>query len=277
MAFDDLPLRPASGLPPPPPPPAPPPSSAVRWVVVGVLALAAGGALSLWWMTRAQPDEVVPAPTAATDAAMTTNRPLREPMELPALDGSDTVFRDLVGLLSRHPLLARLLASDGLIRAAVLAVEQIGEGRTPAVPLRVLRPPTRLAITGSESGRIDARTYTRWDTATSALTSVSPSEAAQLYVNIKPLFDTAYADLGHPGGDFDRSIQRAIEMLVATPEPSGDPELLRRPGYFEHTDATLRGLRPVQKQLLLVGPDARQRILGWLRRFAEALDIRISG
>lgn len=228
-------------------------------------------------MTRAQPGEPLPAPTAATEGARTPNRPDRQPIELPGLDASDSMFRDLVGLLSRHPVVARLLATDGLVRRTVLTVEQIGDGRTPSVPLATLRPPTRLAIVGGDAGPIDTRTYARWDAATAALTSVNPSEAAQLYVNLKPLFDAAYADLGHPGGDFDGALTRAIHMLLATPTPASTPELLRRPGYYEHSDATLRSLRPVQKQVLLIGPESQQRLMDWLRRFATALDLPIAG
>ncbi|MDA1307951.1 MAG: DUF3014 domain-containing protein, partial [Acidobacteria bacterium] len=246
------------------------------WIAAGAVALVAGAALALWWMTRAQPDEPVPAPTTASDAARSANRPQRDPIELPGLDGSDTLFRDLVGTLSRNPALARLLATDGLVRRTVLTVEQIGDGRTPSVPLAALRPGTRLAIVGSESGPIDPRSYARWDAAIAALTSVNPQEAAQLYVNLKPLFDAAYADLGYPDGDFDGSITRAIRMLMATPTPTSDPVLLRRPGYYEHTDGTLRALRPVQKQLLLLGPASRDQVLTWLRALASALDLPIT-
>lgn len=277
MPYDDLPLRPGAGQHPPPVPQPPPAPSPLRWVAVGAVALVAGAALAFWWMTRAQLEEPLPAPTAATDGAQTSNRPLRQPIELPGLDGSDTFFRDLVGVLSRHPVMARLLATDGLVRRAVLTVEQIGDGRTPSVPLVTLRPPTRLAIVGDASGPVDPRTYARWDAATAALTSVNPSEAAQLYVNVKPLFDAAYAELGHPGGDFDAAIVRAIDMLIAAPTPATPPELLRRPGYFEHNDAVLRSLRPVQKQLILTGPDAQRRIVEWLRRLAAALDLPITG
>lgn len=277
MAYDDLPLRPGSGPHPPPVPGPPPGSSPLRWIAVGTVALLAGASLAFWWMTRAQPGEPLPAPTTASEGARTPNRPDRQPIELPGLDASDAFFRDVVGLLSRHPLVARLLATDGLVRRTVLSVEQIGDGRTPSVPLATLRPPTRLAIVGEDAGPIDTRTYARWDAATAALTSVNPSEAAQLYVNLKPLFDAAYADLGHPGGDFDGALTRAIDVLLATPAPASTPELLRRPGYYEHSDATLRSLRPVQKQLLLVGPDSQRRLVDWLRRFSLALDLPITG
>jgi hypothetical protein len=243
-------------------------------VLTGLGVLAAAG-LTYWWMTRAQPDALTLPPTAATDGALPRNRPTRQPWELPALDASDTFFREAMAALSAHPQLARLFATEGLVRAAVLSVEQIGEGRTPALPLKVLRPSSRLAITGADSGPIDSSTYTRWDAATRALTSVRPSDAAQVYVNVKPLFDAAYVELGHPGGDFDESIARAVSVLLETPEPASTPELLRRPEYFEHSDAGLRGLRPVQKQMLLTGPDNQRLLMEWLRALVAALDLKV--
>jgi hypothetical protein len=271
MAFDQQPLERT----PPPPSYQPPPAggSSTGWIVLVGLVVVAGAGLAYWWMTRSQPDALTLPPTVATDGALPRNRPQRQPWELPALDGSDSFFRDAVAALSANPALARLLATDGLVRGAVLAVEQIGEGRTPALPLKVLRPATRLAITGTDSGAIDPATFSRWDGPTRALTSIRPTDAAQVYVNVKPLFDSAYADLGHPGGDFDDSISRALSVLLATPEPIGTPELLRRPSYFEHTDAGLRSLRPVQKQVLLTGPENQRLLMAWLRALATALDI----
>ena len=74
-----------------------------------------------------------------------------------------------------------------------------------------------------------------------------------------------------PPGD-DTTTERAGQD---TPAVSGDPELVRRPGYYEHVDPALRAVPPVQKQFLLAGPDNRQKILAWLKRFANALDLKI--
>jgi hypothetical protein len=275
MALDDLPLdRPASpqgsGRIRPPEPPARSPKG---WIILGASAVGVVALLAFWWMSRSQPKPAPPAPTQATDVAVGSNRPKRQPMALPPLSTSDALLRDLVGGLSRHPLLARFLATDSIVRTSVLAVEQIGEGRTPASALKVFRPDSRLAIVGAETGNVDPRTYTRWNAPTQSLASINPQQAAQLYVNVKPLFDEAYRELGHPTGDFDESILRAMEILRETPEITREPELIRRPGYYEHGDPALRSLRPVQKQLLLTGPENRRRILDWLGRFAKALDL----
>jgi hypothetical protein len=47
--------------------------------------------------------------------------------------------------------------------------------------------------------------------------------------------------------------------------------LQRRTGYFEHDDPELRALRPVQKQLLLLGPENRRALIAWLDEFSKAL------
>jgi hypothetical protein len=274
MAFEDLRIdRPVTST---PPPPRPPRRSAARWVAAVIAGIVAGTALIFWWMSRAQPGTAPPAPTTATDVPVTSGRPRPQPISLPALDGSDQLLRTLVSTLSQNPTLARLLATDGVVRAATLAVVQIGDGRTPADPLKALQPASHAAITGAASGPIDPASYARWDAAAGALTSVSPTDAAQLYVNVKPLFDEAYIDLGHPGGNFDTAIARAIELLAATPDPPADTTLVRRSNYVDYSDESLRALTPVQKQFLLVGPDHRRAVLDWLRQFAAALDLPLN-
>lgn len=275
MAFDDLHLDRPGGADLGAPARGPDSPSPLRWVVVALAGVAAGAGLTFWWMSRDQPTTATPAPTTATDVAIESNRPKRQPMDLPSLDASDTLLRDLVAMLSQNPQLARLLATPSLVRGATSAVVQIGDGRTPVAPLQTLRPATRLQITGTGSGRLDARSYPRWTPAVAALTSISPADAAQLYVNTKPLFDQAYIELGHPGGDFDTAIARAIVMLDDVPASAGEPSLIRRSNFFEHEDAALRALPPVQKQFLLIGPENRKEVMTWLKRFAQELELRI--
>ncbi len=269
MALDDLRYQP-TGAPSPEPPARP---GWLRWIAVAVAGLAAGSLLTFWWMSRAQPTTTTPASTTAADGGTTSKRPAPQPMPLPPLSASDSFLRDLVSALSRHPTLTRWLATPDLVRGATLAVLQIGDGRTPAVPLQALRPESRVQITGTETGAVDTGSYRRWEPAVSALTSIDPGAAAQIYVNVKPLLDEAYRELGYPGGNFDEAVTRAIRMLAETPGAPDAPVLLRRSAYFEYEDAALRSLRPVQKQFLLIGPDSRRQVLAWLRRFAAALDL----
>jgi hypothetical protein len=273
MLFDDVPIE-RTGL------PAPLPDrhrrqSPTRWIVAIAAVIVAGSALTLWWTIRERPEAATPIPTAATNAAVASHRPNRQPVDLPALDASDAAVRQMAAFLSQHPLFVRLLATKDLMRSTALVVQQISDGKTPATTLDVLRPTARLTILGAESGRVDPQSYSRWTPATQALVSIQPNDAAQLYVNVKRLLDEAYRDLGHPNANFDDAIVLAMQMLLATPTPSGDLELLRRPTYFEHTDPALLALRPVQKEFLLLGPDNRRKVATWMRAFASALELKL--
>ncbi len=274
MPYDDLPLDPRR---PPTGPPVPSPShrAATRWAVVVAAAVVAASALAFWWLNRTQPTPTSPAPTTATDVAIKSNRPKRQVIDLPPLAESDGLLRQLVSALSQHPLLARLLASPALVEAATLTVVQIGDGRTPALHLRALRPITRLQLAATGDGPIDPASYVRWNNAASALASVDPAEFAQLYVNLKPLVDQSYRELGYPG-DFDDALARAFRVLLETPTLTTEPALLRRATYFEYEDPALRALKPVQKQFLLLGPVNRQRAAAWVRAVAAQLDLKIN-
>jgi len=270
MALDDLRFEHAVER-----PPEPPASRAgiLRWIAVAIAGLLAGSLLTFWWMSRAQPPTTAPASTTPAEGVVGSKRPTRQVMPLPSLGASDTLLTDLISAVSRHPAIVRWLATPGLIRSGVLAVVQVGDGRTPAVPLKALQPETRVQVAGAADGVVDAASYRRWEPAVRGLLSIEPAAAAQIYVNIKPLLDEAYQELGYPNGNFDDAVTRALRVLADTtlaPEP---PRLLRRPNYFEYEDATLRSMVPVQKQFRLIGPDNRRQVMAWLRQVATALDL----
>jgi hypothetical protein len=274
MAFDDLPLdRPTPEPSPYAPAPEPERGSLLRWIAVGLLGVVAGGLLTFWWMSRSQTTPAAAPSATAPEIAASSGRPARQPLNLPNLNDSDAFIRDLVSTLSNHPTLARLLATPSLVRATTAGVIQIGDGRTPVEWLNVLRPATRLQILGSDSGPVSPVSHARWNQVAAAVSSVSPADAAQLYVNVKPLIDEAYIELGQPDGDFDQAILRAVRVLKDTPMPEIAPELVRRPGYFDYEDPALKELKPVQKQLLLLGPDNRRQLMAWLDQFVQALGL----
>src|SRR5262245_37555015 len=125
MTLDDLRIdRPPTEEPPAlEPPPANP--SPLRWVAVGLAGVGAGALLMFWWMSRAQPTPAPPPSPTVLEDVSASNRPKRQPIDLPALDESDSLLRSLVTALSDHPWLARFLATRSLVRASTLAVVQI--------------------------------------------------------------------------------------------------------------------------------------------------------
>lgn len=198
-----------------------------------------------------------------------------EAIELPPLEESDAIVRQLVAKLSAHPGVAAWLTTDGLIRNFTVVVANIAEGRTPAVHLRALRPASRFQVV-ERAGQtyIDPRSYERYDRVASAAASIDPAGAARLYATLKPRIEEAYRDLGAPDRTFDRALERAIVMLLKTPVLS-DPVRVQNEGAtgFAYAAPEIEGLTAAQKQLLRMGPANVRTIQSSLRAIATALGI----
>jgi hypothetical protein len=260
------------------PPDLPPPRSRIGlWIVVAGLIAATAIAAYVAFGGRTTS---VPVNTGLerVEAPQEPVQPLGSNaarIVLPPLDQTDPIVRDLVKQIASHPRVAAWLATQGLIRNFVVVVSIIAEGRTPAGQLRVLRPSAGFHVV--ERGGdlyIDPSSYERYDGLAAAATSIDPAGAARLYATLKPRLEEAYRDLGAPDIPFDRTLERAIVLLLKTPivddpvraEPQGGV------GYgFAAPD--FEALPAAQKQLLRMGPRNVRTIQSSLRAIALALGI----
>jgi hypothetical protein len=209
--------------------------------------------------------------------AATINPPAAAPaaaspaVKLPPLEQSDSMVSQMVRALSMSPATAAWLTTKGLIRNAAVVTVAIADGNTPATQLRPLKPAGRFAVTESRSNpAIDPGSYARYDVMASAIAAVDPAAAARTYATLKPLLNEAHRDLGYPDTPFDRTLERAIGRLLATPVTAERLPLRVRGGVFAFADSRLESLSPAQKQLLRFGPRNVQRIQAALRAFAQA-------
>jgi Protein of unknown function (DUF3014) len=264
--------------PPEPPPDLPPPKRPIGlWLLAVALLVAIGIAAYLGFVRRSGAPTTAPPAVAA---APPSDRPLGSdaaPIVVPPLAESDPVVRELVRQLSSHPSVAAWLATNGLIRNFTVSVENVADGATPARHLRVLRP--RSAFTVRERGNniyINPRSYERYDTIAAAVASIDPAGAARLYATLKPRIEEAHRELGGGATSFDRTLERAIVLLLETPVlPEGDVRLqaeVQGIGYG-FNDPQLENLTAAQKQLLRMGPRNAATIQAALRAIAVALGI----
>lgn len=274
MGIDDLNLDRGGADAPEPREPAPRRRASVVLAVAAVAGLLAA-LVYFVWIARGPAPAAQPAPTTSTEVPVAPAAPIELPREpLPPLSASDTYVRRLVALLSSNPTLTRWLASDALIERTAIAVEQVGDGRSPVQPFAFARPSSRAGtITRGSEVIIDPASYRRWDTLTATIASVDPRQAAEVYAHVRPLFVETYKTMGHPDGDFDAAIGRAAGRVLATPVVQEPITVDQRRGYFEHRDGDLRALPGISRQLLLMGPVNVGRLRDWTTRFLQAASI----
>ena len=107
-----------------------------------------------------------------------------------------------------------------------------------------------------------------------APTAIDTAGAARLYTLLKPRIEEAFGDLGSGGVPFDRTLERAIVLVLDTPVPGGPVQVARQGATAYRFDNELfEALKPAQKQLLRMGPDNARAIQAKLRAIALALNI----
>ena len=75
---------------------------------------------------------------------------------------------------------------------------------------------------------MDPRSYERYNPHGDAIAALDSVGTASLYLTLKPRITDAYRELGHPEGDFDRVLERAIGVLLQTPHSTRRPRSIAR-------------------------------------------------
>jgi hypothetical protein len=270
--LDDLELdRPRMETEPPPP--------HRRWpafVALAALVILAGAGW-YFWLRQGRQDTTPQATDTAVQPQTSTVRLPPEPgenIDLPPLDESDAIVRELVSRLSSHPRVAAWLTTDHLIRDFAAIVVNISQGQTPTPHLTHVMPGGAFqAQTEGSRIRIDPRSYSRYDGYAQAIAGLDAQGAARLYATLKPRIEEAYQALGAPDGSFDRTMEKAIIRLLETPIVEGDIPLSSTTVAYSFADPALEGLAPAQRQFLRMGPANMRAVRAKLVEIARFLGI----
>lgn len=260
-----------------------PRSPSGQWRVWGVTAVALiiVAALAAFFVMRPSsgPSTTAGDPAASDRAknASPSRQPLGpnvEPRELPPLDLTDALVRELVGGLSSRPELATWLATDGLIRNFVASVDAIANGATPSAQLRRLAPARPFAVNARGGGAmIDPRSYERFDGIAATVDALDADGLARAYATLRPRLQEAYRELGYPEGNVDAAVERAIGRLLDTPLLEREVAVQRVAVFYQFVDPRIERLSPAQKQLLRMGPRNQRLVQDKLRAVGRALGI----
>lgn len=196
-----------------------------------------------------------------------------EPIDLPELDASDIVVRELAAALSAHPEFAAWLVNDELVRRFVVAADNIAEGETPRVHLGFMAPESGFRTWESEGGlHVSPTSYRRYDPITEAFISLDSEGSIELYRQLEPLAQQAYRDLGYPERRFEDVVRAAAQVVLDTPRTTGPVKLEAAVRSYRFADPRLEELAPVQKQLLRFGPRNLTKIQEKVQALLDALD-----
>lgn len=229
-------------------------------VVVAVAAIAGG----LWWWSVREPAGE-PAPGGLTDQPTLEVEPRSpgepEPSELPELEESDGIIRQLVGRLSAHPQLAQWLANENLVRRFVLVVVDLAGRSNPAANVPFLRPQREFEVRAEGDVLTMApASHRRYDLLVTVFESLDTEGTVETYHRLDPLIQEAYAELGIGEPTFHQMLMVALRNLQEVQLPEEPPELVDADGIYVFRDPERENLRGAEKALIRMGPENARRV-----------------
>lgn len=211
-----------------------------------LVAIAAGG--YVWWQRQqqalvppAQPAVEQPVPQAQAPEPVPAAPAIQHPIEtapaasaparmavqpLPPLASADAYVKDALAALLGRPALLSFVQADDFARRVVVTVDNLP--RDHASPrLWPVNPIEGRFSTDQRDGSewLGARNANRYAAFLRFVESVDAQQAVATYVQMYPLFQQAYEELGYPGRYFNDRLVEVIDHLLQTPALTGPVEL----------------------------------------------------
>lgn len=231
------------------------------------------------------PESTDEVETQAVEPMKQEEKPSALPPEnnLPSLDASDSFVLDRVpGLVKKEGILD-WIPDNQIIRKFVTLVDNVSQGLIPRQLLAGLTPVEPFGVIPQDGGdsednlvetpetvkiyELDVSSYQRFDFLAEMIGSLDAKGAAALYVQLKPLIDSAFGDLGYKDKKFDDVMLAAIRTLTSVPVIEEPIYLVRPVLYYEFQDTVMESLSPAQKQMIRMGPGNTRIIQGKLLEF----------
>jgi hypothetical protein len=179
---------------------------------------------------------------------------------LPTLDESDTWFSTKLPTLTWRKELLKLLVTEDMIRRFVVFTDNFSQGNLAYEHAPLITPNAKFTALEEQTENgikwlWDESSARRFGLYVDLLRSMDSEMLVQWYVELKPLIDQAYEELGYPDQDFTEVLHNAITKVLDMEIPKVQPELERPSVMYKYKDESLESLDDAEKLLLRLGKE----------------------
>jgi hypothetical protein len=200
------------------------------------------------------------------DLALETDPLVEEVLEtepeiiLPTLDESDSWFSDKLTNLTWRKELLKLMVTEDMIRRFVVFTDNFSQGTLAYEHAPLVAPNAKFSALEEKTQQgqkwqWDESNTQRFSLYVDLLRSMDSEMLVQWYVELKPLIDQAYQELGYPDDEFGEVLQAAITKVLDMEIPKTLPELTRPSVMYKYKDESLESLDDAEKLLLRLGKE----------------------
>ena len=149
---------------------------------------------------------------------------------LPTLDESDSWFTAKLPDLTWRKELVKLMVTDDMIRRFVVFTDNFSQGTLAYEHTPLVTPNAKFTAIESQADngvkwQWDESNTRRFSLYVDLLRSMDSEMLIQWYVELKPLIDQAYAELGYPDDDFTEVLHGAITKVLDMEIPKNQEHL----------------------------------------------------
>ena len=232
-------------------------------VAAAVVVLAAG----IGWYFHSHRSPLPSVPTEPAPVAADATPSVAHPMPaagqaastaapLPALNDSDATLLESLAQLTSATAVKDYLQPESVVRHLVVTIDNLPRQKVAVEKRPTSAVPGSFAATGDElHATLDKRNFDRYKPMVAVIRDMDASKLAAVYTHFYPLFQQSYQDLGYPNGYFNDRLVQVIDVMLATPTPSGPVELVRPNVMYTFADPALESRPAGQKLLIRMGPE----------------------
>lgn len=252
--------------------------SAFPWIVAA-LAIALVGGIGYYYFlpvpkpepARAAKTEPAPPPQPA-QPAIANPLPETEAKSLPTLENSDSMMRESLAALLGSKAFNDFVVPTQLVRRIVASVDNLPRRAAPRRMMPLNAVPGAFVVSGTADERtLAAANAARYAPYVRTMEAVPARALVVAYVQVYPLFQRAYEELGYPGKYFNDRLLEAIDDLLAAPEIDVPLKLLQPKVLYEFADPDLETRSAGQKILIRVGAANALKVKVKLREIRQEL------
>lgn len=205
-------------------------------------------------------DEIIEEPVLEDLTAQVEEESIEPEVVLPTLDESDSWFTDKLPNLTWRKELLKLMITEDMIRRFVVFTDNFSQGTLAYEHSPLTAPASKFSAIevkdqSTPMWQWDEGATRRFSLYVDLLRSIDNELLIQWYVELKPLIDQAYQELGYPDDEFTEVLQSAITKVLDMEIPRETPELVRPSVMFKYKDQALEDLDDAEKLLLRLGKD----------------------
>jgi hypothetical protein len=202
---------------------------------------------------------------------------------LPELNESDDWLKNKLPDLTWRNELIPLLVTEDIIRRFVVFTDNFSQGLLAYEHSLFVQPKDKFSV-DEQSVNVegeqnvwqwDSKTSKRFDLYVDLLRSVDSTTLVNWYIDMKPLVDEAYRELGYEE-DFTYALQDAITRVLDMELPKSAMEVTRTSVMYKFQDPQLEALDDSDKLLLRIGKENLLIIKSVLLEINEKLAQRVN-